>query len=495
MRHSRLPGTLALICILVGTAFRLHIASTPLEALTSRYLADDYFYYLNVAHNLAQGRGPTFDGGLTETNGFQPLFALLLTALFLAGADKHAAVHLGLIVLTAASALAAWLAFRLVEAKGRPWGGVLASGLLSLNLFFVLPSLYGFETSLAIATALAALLLAEREARPYALGAACGIAALARIDNLLLLPAVALGMARRRQWDRIARAAVCFLVVMAPWWCWSLARFGTVVPDSGAVKAAVRGPHRIAHGVRIAAVELPRVLVPDRWVGPDVRGEAPVPIGLLSGLIAGAAIRGVRTAPSLALFGLFQAGAYIGLTDTFESGALVRYLTPAWVAAAVLVGVGLSRWPVAVAVLLLHADQGWRYLQWERAVEPTASYVEASRRAAGTAMARIGEGEAVAAFDCGSLGYFSPRPVTNLDGLVNHDVVQILRRCPGRFRQCLLAYLREKGVTVLAGGTGFGWTEVFPEWESWERIYESPPLPDRSRLVFLRLPPPGPGPP
>jgi hypothetical protein len=34
----------------------------------------------------------------------------------------------------------------------------------------------------------------------------------------------------------------------------------------------------------------------------------------------------------------------------------------------------------------------------------------------------------------------------------------------------------------------FCWTRTFPEWATWERIYESPPLDDGTTLVFLRLP-------
>ena len=41
-------------------------------------LADDAFYYFQIARHVAQGLGPTFDG-LAPTNGFHPLYLLILS--------------------------------------------------------------------------------------------------------------------------------------------------------------------------------------------------------------------------------------------------------------------------------------------------------------------------------------------------------------------------------------------------------------------------------
>ena len=51
-----------------------------------------------------------------------------------------------------------------------------------------------------------------------------------------------------------------------------------------------------------------------------------------------------------------------------------------------------------------------------------------------------------------------------------------------------MRYLREKNITVLVGGTAFSWTGIFPDWASWPRLYESPPLADGARIVALRIP-------
>lgn len=43
---------------------------------------DDAFYYLKTAQHLAEGKFSTFDGGITRTNGYHPVWLFLLTPLF-----------------------------------------------------------------------------------------------------------------------------------------------------------------------------------------------------------------------------------------------------------------------------------------------------------------------------------------------------------------------------------------------------------------------------
>ena len=39
---------------------------------------DDAFYYFQIARNLAEGKFSTFDGGITRTNGYHPLWLFLI---------------------------------------------------------------------------------------------------------------------------------------------------------------------------------------------------------------------------------------------------------------------------------------------------------------------------------------------------------------------------------------------------------------------------------
>ncbi len=43
---------------------------------------DDSFYYFQIARNLAEGQFSTFDGGITRTNGYHPLWLVLIAPFY-----------------------------------------------------------------------------------------------------------------------------------------------------------------------------------------------------------------------------------------------------------------------------------------------------------------------------------------------------------------------------------------------------------------------------
>ena len=77
---------------------------------------DDAFYYFRIARNLAEGKFSTFDGGITRTNGYHPLWLFLITpfhwafdreaALFAIKAFEIMLVAGGVALVTAAARLA-----------------------------------------------------------------------------------------------------------------------------------------------------------------------------------------------------------------------------------------------------------------------------------------------------------------------------------------------------------------------------------------------------
>ena len=95
---------------------------------------DDAFYYFQIAYHLADGKFSTFDGGITQTNGYHPVWMLLITPFYWVF-DKEAALFgikaFEIMLIAGGVALvviAAWLA-RL------PW----------LLLFAVLPTFYQYR--------------------------------------------------------------------------------------------------------------------------------------------------------------------------------------------------------------------------------------------------------------------------------------------------------------------------------------------------------------
>ena len=80
----RLPLAL-FICALFAyaAAFAWHmLANFDLINLIRDANYDDSFYYFQIAYNLSQGKFSTFDGGITQTNGYHPVWLLLITPFY-----------------------------------------------------------------------------------------------------------------------------------------------------------------------------------------------------------------------------------------------------------------------------------------------------------------------------------------------------------------------------------------------------------------------------
>jgi hypothetical protein len=479
----------AVLTATFGLAFRAAVIALPTETLTARYLADDYFYYLGVAANLADGNGSSFDGGVTRTNGYQPLFLWSLVATFLSGAGRTGAIHVGLALQAIAAAVAALLAFHCLFVRDARWAGAAAAGLLSLNLFFVLPTLTGFEMAFALAAMLLALAAWDRNCHPFLVGLLCGFSVLARVDTLVMAGVFAVAMATQRRLGDIARFTLGVALVAGPVALWNAIAFGHPLPDSGVIKAHYRGVGAILQAASAVGLAVPRILLPGRVVDWCL-SVAPLAIWLLAAIILLICGRAAWRRENRVLGALAVGFAlpYIALIDPQETGALVRYFYPVWAILAMLMARSFR--PAAVALLVvIHALDVTVYARWDRATLPAPSFVGSAHVLAPAVIERtVPPGQLVGSFDAGALGYFSPRPVINLDGLANHEIVELRRTCRVPYEACLREYLRAKGISVLAGGTGFGWTGHFHDWKSWERLYQSPPLIDGSQLVILRLP-------
>ena len=109
---------------------------------------DDAFYYFQIARNLAEGKFSTFDGGITRTNGYHPIW-LLLTTPFYWVFDKEAAlfaIRAFEIMLVAGGVALAAAAARLAR---MPW----------YLMFAALPMLYHIPFMMAGMEAAAALFM------------------------------------------------------------------------------------------------------------------------------------------------------------------------------------------------------------------------------------------------------------------------------------------------------------------------------------------------
>ncbi len=239
--HTRTRLYTILMILLVGAAI------IPFHLNPDAFLADDAYFYLQVADNVRQGFGSTFHE-ITPTNGFHPLWLLCCVAgAFVAGGDKTQLLQLmGVVqdVLFLASLYLLWTCGRRLQLS------FYALGVLVLALVMVLVGgLRLFEAPLALMLQLAILSLFLRAyATPTrqdlaAIGVLMGLCMLARLDTVFFCGVVwfcLLPSLLKQPFRTSALLALtlppCLLLI--PYLAYNFAHFGHFVPISGVIKTS-----------------------------------------------------------------------------------------------------------------------------------------------------------------------------------------------------------------------------------------------------------------
>ena len=245
-----------------GLGLRLQAAWSSLSNLLLKTAGDDAFYYFQIARNITAGHNVTFEGE-NLTNGFHPLWLVILTALSFLTDDRELLLHLGLTAGALLGAATALLIFAIIKVlTGNGWAALAGATFYALHPYLIMESVNGLETALATflfaLTALLFVRLATGDAEPspralVLLGVSGGLMVLSRTDTLLVLPPMLVYFLLRHQGRDRWRSALVVggsaAVVMAPWLIWMLASFGTVVQVSGvAVPDVQRQAYLSAHG-------------------------------------------------------------------------------------------------------------------------------------------------------------------------------------------------------------------------------------------------------
>lgn len=489
-RDPRRPTLWMILIVVAALAFRVLFIAQPLPWLVSMMTADDFYYYAGTAHHIAAGHGSTIDGGLTEHNGYHPLFLWLLVPGFALGIGKSAMIPVALLILTAAWLVAMVLAYRVGRTLGADWGALVAPAVMGLNVELVKLSLSGFETALAVAGVLAVLLTCLERRAGWVVGLLLGLASLARLDNAMLALPVAVVMLQQRRWRDLVIAGAVSAVVVSPWVLWSWINFGSPLPLSGVVKAWFGRPEDLWQGLTVFARESVYRLAGFRW-----RDVLPADLALVVGtLIVASVVRRQHRHWWLLLYALGAPVAYAVLTGSHHLAQFTRYTTPAFCLVAVLFFSAPWRRPrILLALVLISVLWGnHQFVRWSLGIPHHAGFVGVAQREVPAILDEIaGPDDLVGCFDSGAVGYFANRPVVNLDGLVNREVVEMLAPpggpgWPDRYRD----YFRRKGITVMVGGLRFSWSRLFDDLEQWPVLHEPVPSVDGGEIVFLRVPDP-----
>ena len=476
---------------------------------------DDAFYYFQIARNLAEGKFSTFDGGITRTNGYHPLWLLLVTP-FHWVFDREAAlfaIKAFEIILVAGGVALVAAAARL----GRmPW----------VLMFAALPTLYyipfmiaGMEAAAALFMLglfiLTACLFARSPARwQWPLAAVAFALPWVRLEYIAIslattaalclvewswqerAPSASLG--ERARSARSVKAVVPFLAAGAGilvYFAYNRLVFGGIVPVSGATKAAQsqrlwekEGGYSLAQNVQdtlqifvfdhelLVALEVCAHLLLVWWFARRSRSRQDWLLlaflvgvfGLAAGHLAKFAQTVLTIHPSLGPWPWYFVPAYLMTVLIVPVRCYVaiyfirRFIGSKSQHATNILSLGIVL--AGAAFLFIKADFTEPFQRFEAISVSTrtddkwieaVSYNEWTEAVYGGTqlMNRVlPEGSVVGAWDAGVIGYFSRFPVVNLDGLVNsYDYFHARNRAKDGYAPLY----REFGITHFAADTRF----------------------------------------
>jgi len=465
---ARAERALLLLALCLALALRMWVAWQPVPVLLERNLPDDAYYYFVLAHHAVQEGTVSLDG-VNTTNGFHPLWLVLLLPVF-GAADTpgdlqvHLALSLG-VLLDLVCLLA--LARATSRLAGFPAPGVIAAFVYALNPMAVLQSTNGLETSLSMAllglflAAFVAWLSPERPGkRALLVGVLGGAAFLARSDNAFFL-AVAFAMAffhwRKDPAKRLSvfQAGAVAALVAAPWFLWSKLVVGSWIQESGmAVPIAIRYRFELAEGQGFGAAiveSIRQMTYPNLWLRGDPTGLPLVGGGILwLWVLLRLAARwrhDQRPFEKQIMTILLGSGA---LLFFFHAG--LRWYPRPWyfspMAGAFAVAAGLAlqsagqrrTWNglacVAIAIYFLASGALlWRLglYPWQREMRLASQWISSATPV----------GSSVASFNAGIYAYYGGRQVVNLDGVVNHAAFDAVKD------RALAAYILSAGIGYL----------------------------------------------
>jgi hypothetical protein len=327
---DKLPAAL-MVLLLIGLVPRIAVALLPERSFVS-IVVDDAAYYLQLAKEFGQHGVPTMDG-VHITNGFHPLWLLVLTPLTWVVDSPMLLLRITVLICALLGGVTFWITGRLLVPRLGTAPTTIGLAVWWLNPESVSSTASGVEAALACllvaATATQGIRYAERPDRRRAVtfGILAGLTYLARTDAALAVAAIGAWAAVRTVRSHNAGprtvvrhgafAAGTAVLVTLPWFVWNGLAAGSLNQASSWAVPQVLWANQLAGNTQAP------VLIGLGRAGSYLIGAGPVDIGVplvamavLLGVAALALTRriGDRSARSLLSLGLALLGALLALT-------------------------------------------------------------------------------------------------------------------------------------------------------------------------------------
>ena len=432
-------STILCVGILLAAAIlMIRACSMDLPRLLDRLAVDDTFLYLQIARNVAHGRGPTFDG-LHATNGFQPLWLLATLPLAIVFREPESFFRACLYLCAFLNMLTMWVLYGIGFRLGGRTGALSLIGGFLWVLTRWRPFLSGMETSLYLLIFAIFLreLLNDRTSASR-LSVFGGLLILCRVDAVIFIIAGFLAFKPSSK-QAALRLIIPLILVTAPYFIWNLVSFGSLLPVSGEVKSLYHRQElgadylQIGHVTKTFSVYLPRAAlsIADQFATPFNRicNKRFAPQALWFCFLSLGSVFLMRrgTLVMLSLFGilhLFVMAASIG-----RFSVSVWYYAPLILLVLIGAAIGISSlhrlflrsyFPMTI---LLICCMTW-FAMWTgwNSLDPVPEKWDLYQRRYRLAKwlnRHLPSDAIIGSWNSGHLAFFSERTVVNLDGLVN----------------------------------------------------------------------------
>ncbi|MHA1252577.1 MAG: hypothetical protein ACTSRP_21505 [Candidatus Helarchaeota archaeon] len=247
------PKTLILM-IVASIILRFIIIFQNIDIIIEKLLCDDAFYYYAIAKNFIEGKGIVFNIGI-PTNGFHPLYLILLLPLYLISPDQNIPIYLSLILLSIFSIMTSVYIYKIIhKILNSNKIGIFAAGiwLFSPNIIFL--SLIGIEAPIQIffISILTFFLIKWKNIIKYnikqsvIIGFLCSVIFLSRLDGVFFI-IVFLSLIIFRKLKVIFKekkisyfyikdiliTVSLIIIICFPWILWSFLTTNSIFPVSG----------------------------------------------------------------------------------------------------------------------------------------------------------------------------------------------------------------------------------------------------------------------
>ncbi len=463
----------SLLVIGLGVAIQMALITRSLSYLITTVLPDDAFYYFDIARSIVAGHGSTFNG-IDPTNGFHPLWLLVLLPIFkffYTTAADITPIRIVLLLAVVLNTMTALFVLRILArfSKSR-WVRSLGMIVWMLNPFLLYETLNGLETALALCVFSIFVLLAlrneEGSSNSYWLtGLVGGFMVLARIDMVFYLAAYGAWLLFRKGWRewkhelRTAFTAGCFAAIpIVPWFVWNVLNFHMLLTGAAGMESMVNhqliiqdhGPSFLqllkavvyntqyslnglfqltgmlsiafaAIGAAVTLVMVRMIIVPKRIAEFTITHY--LFLGFLVLFIADASIRWTVRSWYFVSFEIFLAILFVVVADT-----IFRHITHKRLWACIIVGLMLFSF----------------YVDWSKNIREQFASQSQMYAAAQWESANLPAGSSIGVFNAGIQEYFSSRIIVDLDGLVNNNVFGAMQR------RSLWQYIKSDKITYIA---------------------------------------------